>query len=100
MVMHEHRTRLLRRAMPVLAPAIRIEELQTGDRVTIADTKRNELSGFIQIVEDAKGRRMIIKAFGTDVVLAKWIPSRVDPGDGKWDGRYKLIDFVEPIPGL
>ena len=74
----------------------RVNDIQLGDKITIQDGKGQQLTGVVHVYLN----EMVIQAFGQKVVFAKWVPSRVDPGDGVWKGTYKLVDWEAPIPGL
>jgi hypothetical protein len=74
----------------------RLDDLQSGDTVTIQDGKGQQLTGKVQRTSE----RMYIRAFTREIDFAKWHESKVDPGTGIWKGTYKLIDWVAPIPGL
>jgi hypothetical protein len=75
----------------------RLGDLQSGDTVTIQDGKGQQLTG--KVHSNARDR-IWIKAFEKEIVLAKWVPSKMDPGEGIWKATYRIVDWVAPIPGL
>jgi hypothetical protein len=79
------------RTVPSLA------DLQNGDQITIQDGKGQQLTGKAQVRGED---RIFIAAFSHEFVIAKWKRSRLDPDDGWWDGKIKVVDWVAPIPGL
>ena len=75
------------------ASAIHPQDLQHGDRVTIADGSGNELTGLVRagVSDNQLERWVIMKAFGKEIKVASWKAGTGIRANGKWTSTYPVI---------
>ncbi|HKN42477.1 MAG TPA: hypothetical protein VJW23_01035 [Propionibacteriaceae bacterium] len=75
------------------ASQVHPQDLETGDRVTIADGSGSELTGLVRCgdSDNQLERWVAMNAFGKEIKVASWKAGTGLRADGKWTSTYPVI---------
>ena len=78
--------------MPKTASALRPQDAEHGDRVTIADSKGNELTGLLRVKESDNRleKALTMEAFGKEIRVATWKAGTGLRANGSWTSYYPI----------